>query len=128
MGTRILLIEDEDVVRKIVERMLVRAGYGVSCAKDGSVGLELFNRVRPDLVVTDIIMPEKEGIEVIRYVRRHAPSTRIIAMSGGGILRTMDVLSYALKLGADFALRKPFQLDELLGAVRTALEPTGLRQ
>ena len=121
MHARVLLIDDEDVVRKITKRMLTAAGYDVVCADGGRNGLALFDLNQPDLVITDIVMPETDGIEVIRHIRRRAWPTAIVAISGGGFLCNMDILSYAAKLGASRVLAKPFRRDQLLAAAREAL-------
>ena len=127
MGTLVLLIEDDDVVRKITEHMLLAAGYDVICAADGRQGLVLFDLLRPDLVITDIVMPERDGIEVILHIRQYAPSTGVVAISGG-FWGNMDVLSYAAKLGADRVLAKPFRGDDLLAAANEALISAGRHQ
>ncbi len=87
-------------------------------ASDGSEGL-ILNRSNPaDLVITDILMPEKEGIETIREMRRDFPETKIIAISGGGRLYTSDYLKIAQHIGADRVFAKPFEKNEILAAVQ----------
>ncbi len=121
--TRVLVIDDDAAIRDIMERILANAGYVVSSAEDGRSGLKQFREFHPDLVVTDIIMPDKEGIETIRDLRTQDPMVPIVAVSGGGRVGTLDVLSLAEKFGADQVLSKPFSGGALLNAVRNALAP-----
>jgi DNA-binding response OmpR family regulator len=119
---KILVIDDDALVRHTISRILERSGYQVVLAEDGAEGVAKFRNERPDLVITDLIMPEKEGIETIIEMRREDPAARIIAVSGGGRLGAMDFLVVAHKLGAGEILRKPFEPAELLGCVSRALE------
>jgi DNA-binding response OmpR family regulator len=98
------------------------AGYEVTEAGDGSEGIKLYREVRPDLVITDLVMPEKEGIETIVELRRDFPEVKIIAISGGNNNRSGSYLSMAEKLGAERTIGKPFKIPELLGAVRAVLD------
>jgi DNA-binding response OmpR family regulator len=100
---------------------LARAGYNVVIAADGKEGLQLFRRVRPDLVVTDIVMDGQEGIETIETLRRDSPLVKIIAMSGGGSTRDSTYLDAARCLGAQRTLDKPFDLQRFLTVVRDVL-------
>jgi DNA-binding response OmpR family regulator len=106
---RILIIEDEPQMRHMIEQILLRAGHEVLAASDGGAGLDLFREQRPDLVITDILMPEVDGLETIRSLRREVPSPKIIAMSGGGETGKLQYLSEARKFGANIALSKPFE-------------------
>ena len=119
---RILVIDDEEGLRMIVREILESAGHEVLLAGDGQQGLELQRTERADLVITDIFMPQKEGIETIIELRQEFPGIKIIAMSGGGALRTLDYLPAAQEFGALRTLSKPFEaavllatVDELLG-------------
>jgi DNA-binding NtrC family response regulator len=114
---RVLLIDDESMVRKIVRKMLERSGHEVTEAENGRCGLEQLKRGSFDLVITDIIMPEVEGIELVVTVSQQYPSTKTIAMSGGGRTGNVDFLDVAAKLGASAALQKPFTHAELLRAI-----------
>jgi CheY-like chemotaxis protein len=87
---KILVIDDNVVVRNTIIQMLESEGYEVVSAEDGRRGLSVFRSEKPDLVITDIIMPEKEGIETIRDIRGEAPDTKIIAISGGGRMGNTD--------------------------------------
>ena len=118
---RILLIDDDETVRYALKQVLERAGYQVEEASDGQVGVEKFEVHKPDLVITDIIMPNQEGIETIIKLRRLAPEVVIIAMSGGGRTGNRDFLSMAEKLGAAKVMAKPFRQKELVEAVASLL-------
>jgi CheY-like chemotaxis protein len=118
---RILVIEDNDAVRRMVGRVLVDEGYEVQEAADGSAGLNAYREQPSDLVITDIVMPDTEGLETIRELRRHDPSARIIAMSSAGGSGPAGYLELALKFGARRILTKPFTHDELRTAVAEVL-------
>lgn len=119
--TRILVIDDDPNIRQMVCRMLEREGYEVEVASNGKEGIDKFRAVPASLIITDIIMPEQEGIETIRMLRTDFPDCRIIAMSGGGRIGPSDYLSMAKLLGATVSLSKPFDRGQLLDAVRQAL-------
>ncbi|MBM3547635.1 MAG: response regulator [Alphaproteobacteria bacterium] len=119
---RILLIDDDSTVRYALKQVLERAGHQVEEATDGQIGLQMYASGRQDVVVTDIIMPNKEGIETIIELRRMAPDLRIIAMSGGGRTGNRDFLAMAEKLGAARIIAKPFRPRELVEAVDTVLK------
>jgi DNA-binding response OmpR family regulator len=118
---RILIIDDEAPVRDILRQMLEREGHEVVDAPDGAIGLKLFYENPTDLIITDILMPEKEGIEIILELRKTAPGVKIIAISGGGRTGKLDVLPIAKSFGALRTLAKPFERQELLEAVREML-------
>jgi DNA-binding response OmpR family regulator len=119
---KVLLIEDDVRVRETLEIILCRHDHDVRVALDGQQGLALFAAWKPDVVVTDIIMPEVEGIETIMTIRRQAPDAAIVAMSGGTRLAATDYLEIAKELGADVTLRKPIRSEELLAAIDAACE------
>jgi DNA-binding response OmpR family regulator len=114
----ILIIDDEAQVRVLLKSLLERAGYLVDVAGDGKEGMRLFRQKRHRLVITDLIMPEKEGIETISELRAEPDVPRIIAVSGGGRAPSEGYLLLAKRLGADATLRKPIPLNVLLGTVR----------
>ena len=120
---KVLVIDDDLLVRRTISRILQHGGYRVALAEDGAEGVAKFRSERPDLVITDIIMPEQEGIETIIELLRVDPDTKIVAVSGGGRHGSMDFLTVASKLGAAEILRKPFEPAELLGCVARALTP-----
>ena len=118
---RILVIEDVDEVRWVIRRTLESEGYEVVEASDGVEGTRLFREKPADLIVTDIIMPDKEGIETIRELRSDFPDVKIVAISGGGKIGPFDYLELAKKFGASRTLAKPFGVEELVEAVRELL-------
>ena len=123
----VLIIDDEPMIRHLAARILDRAGYRTIGAANGIQGLACFRRERPALVITDLIMPEREGIETIRHIRRDGPKTPIIAISGGTLTGTADFLAMARELGATAILRKPFEPTELLLLVERCLDDEPLR-
>ncbi len=114
----ILIIDDEDQIRNMLQILFERAGYEVSVAKNGLEALKGHARTPADLIVTDIIMPEQEGLETIRKIREDLSDVKIIAISGGGIGGAESYLSLAAKLGADITFKKPVEHRDLLEAVR----------
>jgi CheY-like chemotaxis protein len=113
-----LIIDDEQAMRRGIVRILKKAGHETHEAADGRAGMRLFRRVRPDLVITDLIMPEAEGIETIREIHREAPEVPIMAISG----REKVYLRAAKAVGAQVSLEKPFRQDALLALVDRLLE------
>jgi CheY-like chemotaxis protein len=109
----ILLVDDNDELRRTVGRMLASSGHDVIEAGDGAEALRLLERARPALVVTDLVMPGKEGIETIIDIRKRGIATKILAMTGSDPADQPTYLDAASKLGADAVLRKPFRAAEL---------------
>lgn len=120
-GRGILIIDDDAAVSQTLALILTRAGYQVSTAISGRKGLELLSNDAYDLVLTDIIMPELDGIEAIRRIRTDYPGLRVIAMSGGGQIDKADFLHMAEALGADRVLEKPVRGERLLELVGSVL-------
>jgi DNA-binding response OmpR family regulator len=118
---KILVIDDDVMVRNTISKVLRHSGFEVIVAEDGVRGLASFRRERPDLVITDIIMPEKEGIETIIEMRREHPDTKIIAVSGGGRIGNADFLGMATSLGAAAVIAKPFLPEDLISQVKSCL-------
>ena len=116
---RILVIDDDPDMRAFLEEILKSAGYEIILAADGREGVERYRASRADLVITDLYMPNQEGLETIRELRTRYPEVAIIAMSGRTAALTM--LSIAQKFGAVGILHKPFLADELIAAVEKAL-------
>ena len=121
---RILIIDDESVIVQMLQRFLERNGYEVISASDGAAGLDLQRRSPADLVITDILMPGKEGFETIRELRRTSPTVKIVAISGGGRNEPQTYLRFATTFGADRAFAKPLDLGQLLTAVTELLGNT----
>ena len=119
---RILVIEDDNEVREYIDSVLSRHGYEVETAGNGKDGVEIFRDNPVDLVITDIIMPEKDGIETIMDLKRHHSSLKIIAISGGGRAEPENYLHSAKLIGAHVTLRKPFTNEEMLQAVEDLLD------
>lgn len=114
---RILVIDDDKLLRQTIRRMLESAGHQVIEAEDGLAGVAAFAKFPVDAVVTDIIMPRKEGVETIREIRMANPTLRIVAMSGGGRNQNKEFLRIAEKLGASATLAKPFRKEQLLACL-----------
>ena len=117
MVARVLVIEDDPEVRTYLVAVLSRSGHTVKQAANGKEGVQLFDSDPCDVVITDIIMPEKDGIETILDLRRTHPGLKVIAISGGGRSTPDNYLQSAKLLGADRAIRKPFTNEEILTAV-----------
>ncbi len=115
----ILVVDDDDTVRFVLRKMLESAGYEVREAPNGRVAMEELDRRIADVMITDIFMPEQEGIETIRAARKTFPGLKIVAISGAA---GEDYLKMARLLGARASLLKPFHLKEVLETVRVALE------
>ena len=109
----ILLVDDDDSVRIIMRIALVKLGHVVREARDGREAMRLCKQRQPELMITDIIMPEQEGLETIRAVRRLYPEVKVVAMSGGGRADATDYLKVASALGAKAVLSKPFSTEHL---------------
>lgn len=118
---RVLVIDDDEIILELVSRTLERAGHHVLLARHGKEGLTMFAAEQPDAVITDIFMPDQDGIEVITAMARQRPGIRILAISGGSQLLDLDYLSYARRLGARDALAKPFGPSDLVAAVERLL-------
>jgi len=118
---RILAVDDDDQTRRLLRAMLEQAGHDVADAGDGNEALAIVRTNPPELVIMDIVMPEKEGIETIMDTRRDFPDLPIVAISGGGQIAGECYLAMAQKLGATRTLAKPFGRDELLDAVQSVL-------
>lgn len=119
--SRILVIDDEVSLRGVLRRVLEQAGHTVFEASDGREGMALWRREQTDVVVTDLYMPEKDDIEVIREVRRSTMKSKLICMSGGGQREVFDWGETALSLGADAVLEKPFDQGMLLSVIQEVL-------
>jgi CheY-like chemotaxis protein len=128
MGKRVLII-DHDVERlEAIKQLLSARGYDVITARNGSLGLDAFRACAPDIVLTEILMPEMDGIEVLLEIKRANSRAKVIAMTdGAGKLNGEYILNMAGRLGADGALSKPFVGNQLLEAIETVLSEENLR-
>ena len=118
---RILLVDDEISIRRLLQTILAHEGHEVTTACDGNEGLSLVNLAIFDLVITDLIMPDKEGLEMIREIRKSHPNLKIIAMTGGGHGNPTEYLTWAKAFGVQETVLKPFTRDEMVTAVRSTL-------
>ena len=118
---RILVADDEKLVRFTIRKILMSAGHEVTEAENGKVAIETHKAGNFDLLITDIIMPEKEGVETTIEMKRDHPDLKVIAISGGGRTRNLDFLKLAKQFGADAILAKPFSEHELMAAVDECL-------
>lgn len=118
----ILVIDDEPFMLELVRKILEANRYQVVTATSANSGLDAYRKVNPDLVITDLIMPDKDGLEAIQELLRLNPAARIVAMSGGGRSGYANALPAAKAFGAIETIRKPFPPDTLLAAVTRALD------
>ena len=118
---RILIIDDEELARFTIREILEGASFEVDEAENGLVGIEKQKAAPFDLIITDIIMPEKEGVETIIDLKNDFPDLKIIAISGGGRTRNLDFLKLSERFGAGKVLAKPFTEGQLLDAVNEVL-------
>jgi DNA-binding response OmpR family regulator len=118
----ILIVDDDPMVRETIKHILISEDYEVAIAQDGRQAVDVFRKSPVDLVVTDIIMPEKDGIEVIKEIRALQQDVRVLAISGGGRIGNTDFLKIAEKLGAFAVLAKPFDPDEFIEKVKFCLK------
>jgi DNA-binding response OmpR family regulator len=119
---KILIIDDDKMVRDTLRMILAEAGHQIFLAGDGKQGLKAFTELTPDAVITDILMPEKEGVETIRDIRKLSARVPIIAMSGGGRVGNMGFLAIAKQVGATKTFTKPFDPDQVMDAVTELLK------
>ena len=122
----ILIIDDDDSVRESLRRTLHKEGYTIMEASEGRRGLKQLERQPVDVILLDMFMPDKDGLETIMALRRTHPGMKIIAMSGGGFKGRVDVLDVAKKLGVRRTLAKPFTREELIEAVEQVLNGSQL--
>jgi DNA-binding NtrC family response regulator len=118
---RILIVDDDIALRKMLRLTLLRLGHAASEARDGEEALAIIREAPVDVMLTDLIMPGREGLETIEAVRREFPEMRIIAMSGGGCATAFQYLTLARHMGAHRTLAKPFSNDELTTTVASVL-------
>jgi DNA-binding response OmpR family regulator len=122
MGKKVLIVEDEPELLALMADTFRKADIEVYTAGNGEVALELFHHVQPDLVITDIVMPAKEGVSLIMDIKKSLPDAAVIAISGGGTRSCKDYLRWAKELGAALVLQKPFRMSILLMMARFLME------
>jgi DNA-binding response OmpR family regulator len=120
--SKVLIVDDDEGIVIMLERLLKSAGYDVQAATNGKEAALVYAQYHPDLVVTDLIMPDGEGLQLIMSLRRQDKEVKIIAMTGGGRGGTQNYLFMAQELGADYTIEKPFLAEKLLSIVRLAIE------
>jgi DNA-binding NtrC family response regulator len=120
-GRRIMVVDDDAAIRRSLHALLSRAGYQVLQAADGLEAIRLWRNGGADLVITDLHMPNKDGIQTILELLTHTPGTPIIAMSGGGQTKRLDLLGNVTLLGSILTIEKPFTLTEMMSVVSQAL-------
>jgi YesN/AraC family two-component response regulator len=118
----ILIIDDEDLVRRSVRKILEKEGHTIAEASSGQEGLKLVYNHPFDLLITDIFMPETDGLEVIQKLHQENPNLKILAITGGGATGGFNFLPQAKAFGAHATLHKPFLRDELIEALKVALQ------
>lgn len=123
---KLLLIDDEPMLRAALRCALELHGHVVTEAGDGKEGLLRFNPSVHEAIITDIVMPETEGLGLLMEVRKRCPATKVIVMSGGGTFKVGNYLQTAKLLGADAVLSKPFSCDEMVASLNAVL--TGERR
>jgi CheY-like chemotaxis protein len=106
---RILVIDDSKAIAERLQNSLQQEGYEVNIASNGQNGLEIIRDYVPDLVITDILMPVMDGVEVVLYLKKNYPKIKVIAMTSGGYIKAGNHLQVIKQLGADYTLVKPFR-------------------
>lgn len=124
---RILIVDDEENVRFTLVKALKSLGHEIYQAPDGNAALAIMTEQEIDLIVTDIFMPNREGLETIIEIRMNWPQVKLVAMSGGGRIRNTEFLEIAEKFGADLVLKKPFSMMEFRSEIGKLLDQS-LRQ
>ena len=120
---KILIIDDEPYILLMLKKMIEKIGYEVELASNGREGIDIFRNNRVDMVITDIIMPDKEGLEIILEMKQAQPELKIIAISGGGRISPESYLECAKHFGAEKVFQKPFRQAELISAVNELCGP-----
>ena len=128
MGKKVLIVEDEPELLALMADTFRKADIEVYTAGNGEVALELFRHVQPDLVITDIVMPAKEGVSLIIDIKKSLYDAPVIAISGGGTRSCKDYLRWAKELGAALVLQKPFRMSILLMMARFLMEKAAAAQ
>ena len=120
----VLVVDDEKEIRMLITRWLEHEGHHVTCAADGVEAASVSDVKEFDLIVTDVLMPERDGVQLIAEIKKTRPNARVLAMSGGGrVLDSADCLRMAQALGAHAAVMKPFKRDQFLAALTQAMGP-----
>ena len=118
---RVLIVDDDEQIRVLLQQMMEWAGFEVLVAENGKIAMQMQSRQPADLVITDLIMPEQEGLETISRLKKDYAGIKIIAISGGGRIGPEAYLPAALELGADLVFSKPFDVQEVVNSVKELL-------
>ena len=118
---RVLIIDDDEQIRVLLQQMMEWAGFDVVVAENGKIAMQIQSQQPADLVITDLIMPEQEGLETISCLKKEYAGIKIIAISGGGRIGPEAYLPAALELGADRVFSKPFDVQEIVASVKELL-------
>lgn len=119
---RILIIDDDNSIRGFIRRVLEHHGYEIQEARNGDEGIRLYQAWKPDLVLLDLYMPEKDGLETLRDLRQESPQPKVVTMSGDGPKYDVAILQSSRFLGSNSALVKPFTIGELIEIVRNTID------
>lgn len=119
---RVLIIDDDEQIRVLLQQMMEWAGFDVAVAENGKIAMQVQEQQPADLVITDLIMPEQEGLETISRLKKQYAGIKIIAISGGGRIGPEAYLPAALELGADRVFSKPFDVQEIVLSVQELLQ------
>ena len=120
--SHILVIDDDEHIRELINIMLEGEGHSVVLAEDGMIGLKRLEQETFDLIITDIIMPNQEGIETIVQIKAKNPEAKILAISGGGRIGSTNYLTLAENFGVDKTMSKPFYHKDFIGCIKELLE------
>ena len=118
---RVLIVDDDEQIRVLLQQMMEWAGFDVLVAENGKIAMQMQLKQPADLVITDLIMPEQEGLETISRLKKDYAGIKIIAISGGGRIGPEAYLPAALELGADLVFSKPFDVQEVVNSVKELL-------
>ena len=121
MSKKVLIVDDDFEILELIKSILTKEGYSTFTASDGKIGREMFENIKPDLLITDIVLPGKEGLDIILELGRIYPDFKVIAISGGDRIESSYYLELAQVLGAQATLEKPFVPHELISLVHEIL-------
>lgn len=124
---KILIVDDEKVFTQAMARLFTQKNFQVTVASNGFEAVDALKEVEPDIIISDILMPNSDGIELLLYIKKNKIKTPVIAISGGGRLSSIDYLKMAERFGAAATLNKPVSFDELLFTVKQILQEESLQ-